>query len=58
MIHSMSSMRAFAARYTAAWCSQDAGSVAAFYSPNGSLTINHGAPATGLCSRINAEDLH
>ena len=30
----------FACRYTAAWCSQDAGSVAAFYSPDGSLCIN------------------
>jgi len=33
--------------YTAAWCSQDAASVAAFYSPNGSLGINGGAPAVG-----------
>jgi SnoaL-like domain len=37
----------FAARYTAAWCSQDAASVAAFYSPGGSLAINGGAPAVG-----------
>jgi hypothetical protein len=40
-------MRAFAARYTAAWCSQDAASVAAFYSEAGSLRINDGAPAVG-----------
>ncbi len=40
-------LREFAARYTAAWCSQDAASVAAFYSPNGSLAINGGAPAVG-----------
>jgi hypothetical protein len=40
-------LRDFAARYTAAWCSQDAGSVAAFYSPGGSLTVNNGAPAVG-----------
>lgn len=39
--------REFATRYTAAWCSQDAGSVAAFFAPNGSLTINDGAPAVG-----------
>ena len=39
--------REFATRYTAAWCSQDAGSVAAFFSPNGSLTINDGAPSVG-----------
>jgi predicted ester cyclase len=37
----------FAVRYTAAWCSQNAASVAAFYSPNGSLSINDGAPAVG-----------
>jgi uncharacterized protein (TIGR02246 family) len=36
-----------AQRYTAAWCSQNAASVAACYSPNGSLTINGGAPAVG-----------
>lgn len=40
-------LREFAARYTAAWCSQNAASVAAFYSPNGSLAINGGAPAVG-----------
>jgi uncharacterized protein (TIGR02246 family) len=37
----------FATRYTAAWCSHDASSVAAFYSESGSLTINDGAPAAG-----------
>lgn len=40
-------LRDFAARYTAAWCSQDPASVAAFYSPNGSLSVNDGAPAVG-----------
>jgi len=40
-------LRGFAARYTAAWCSQDAASVAAFFSPSGSLTINGGVPAIG-----------
>ena len=40
-------LRDFAVRYTAAWCSQDATSVAAFYSPGGSLTVNGGAPAVG-----------
>src|SRR6516225_2929951 len=35
----------FAARYTAAWCSQGPTSVAAFYSVEGSLTVNGGAPA-------------
>jgi SnoaL-like polyketide cyclase len=38
-------LREFAARYTDAWCSQDAASVAGFYSSNGSLTINNGTPA-------------
>ena len=37
----------FAERYTAAWCSQDAASVAAFYSADGSLSVNDGAPAVG-----------
>jgi predicted ester cyclase len=40
-------LRDFATRYTAAWCSQDAGSVASFFSPSGSLAINGGAPAVG-----------
>ena len=37
----------FAARYTAAWCSQNAASVAAFFAPEASLTINRGASAIG-----------
>jgi predicted ester cyclase len=37
----------FAVRYTAAWCSQNAASVAAFYSAGGSLSVNDGAPAVG-----------
>src|SRR5258708_37685455 len=40
-------LREFAERYTAAWCSGNASSVAACYSPNGSLTINTDAPAQG-----------
>jgi len=40
-------LRGFATRYTAAWCSQAAANVAAFYSPGGSLTVNSGAPAVG-----------
>jgi hypothetical protein len=40
-------LRNLAEGYTAAWCSQSAASVAAFYSPNGSLTINDGSPAVG-----------
>jgi hypothetical protein len=37
----------FATRYTAAWCSRSASSVAAFYSESGSLTINDGSPSVG-----------
>lgn len=40
-------LRGFASRYTAAWCSQDAASVAAFFAPGGSLTVNGGAPSVG-----------
>jgi predicted ester cyclase len=42
-----SDLRAFATGYTAAWCSQNAASVAAFFSPTGSLTIDNGTPAIG-----------
>ena len=37
----------FAARYTAAWCSQDAGQVASFFASDGSLSINDGNPSIG-----------
>ncbi len=37
----------FAVRYTAAWCSQNAASVAAFFAPQGSLKVNDGSPAVG-----------
>ena len=47
-------LRDFASRYTAAWCSQDPASVAAFFSPNGSLTINGGTPAAGRDAIIEA----
>lgn len=40
-------LRDFARRYTAAWCSQDPASVAAFFAPAGSLTVNAGTPAVG-----------
>jgi len=43
----LAKLQDFAARYTAAWCSQDASRVAAFYSPDASLTINEGQPAIG-----------
>src|SRR5262245_37952088 len=40
-------LRDFAERYTAAWCSQNPASVAAFFSPDGSLQVNDGVPAIG-----------
>ena len=40
-------LRSFAERYTAAWNSQQAARVAAFYSPHGSLRVNADAPAVG-----------
>ena len=44
----------FAERYTAAWCSQNAASVAAFFSPNGSLCINDGVPSVGRAAITEA----
>lgn len=43
----MSKLLEFATRYTEAWCSGEPGRVAEHYSPDGSLTINGGAPAIG-----------
>jgi len=40
-------LREFATRYTAAWCSQDAARVASFFAENGSLKINKGEPSVG-----------
>jgi uncharacterized protein (TIGR02246 family) len=37
----------FATRYTAAWCSQNAASVASFFAEDGSLKINDGSPFVG-----------
>jgi len=39
-------LRDFGKRYTGAWCSQNAASVAAFFELNGSLSVN-GAPNVG-----------
>lgn len=43
----LATLRDFAARYTAAWCSQEAENVSEFYSPAGTLTVNNNAPAVG-----------
>lgn len=40
-------LQSFAQRYTAAWCSHNAASVAAFFAPDSSLTINGGTPSVG-----------
>lgn len=40
-------LREFGEKYTAAWCSQDATRVAAFFAESGSLQINDGPPAIG-----------
>lgn len=44
----------FAQRYTDAWCSQGPERVAAHYAPNGSLTINGGAPSVGRAAIAEA----
>jgi hypothetical protein len=43
----LSKLREFASKYTAAWCSQDAASVASFFGADGSLKVNDAAPARG-----------
>jgi hypothetical protein len=48
------SLHDFATRYTAAWCSQNAASVAAFFARHGSLTINGGKPAVGRAAITEA----
>lgn len=40
-------LHAFAERYTMAWCSDDPQQVAAFFAPDGRLTINDGVPHEG-----------
>ena len=47
MLLRLPEVRNFAARYTAAWCSQNPESVAAFFSPDGSLRVNDNPPAVG-----------
>jgi steroid delta-isomerase-like uncharacterized protein len=43
----LAQLQSFAEAYTAAWCSQDAARVASFYTEDGSLSVNEGAPAVG-----------
>jgi uncharacterized protein (TIGR02246 family) len=44
----------FARRYTDAWCSQDPARVAENYAPDGSLTVNEGAPSVGRAAITEA----
>lgn len=44
----------FAKKYTQAWCSQNAASVAAFFAENGSLQINDGEPSVGRAAITQA----
>jgi nuclear transport factor 2 (NTF2) superfamily protein len=44
----------FGARYTAAWCSQDAARVASFFAEKGSLRINDAIPAVGPAAITSA----
>jgi uncharacterized protein (TIGR02246 family) len=43
-----------ATKYTAAWCSQNPASVAAFFAERGSLTINEGQPSVGRAAIAEA----
>jgi predicted ester cyclase len=47
MTSGLHELRDFAVRYTAAWCSQNPASVAAFFSEDGSLCVNDDPPAVG-----------
>jgi len=47
-------LRAFATRYTAAWCSMDPTRVARHFAPEGSLTINDGPAAVGRAAITDA----
>ena len=44
---SQAELNDFATRYAAAWSSQEPAALAAFYSEDGSITVNDGAPAVG-----------
>jgi len=47
VVMNLTELTDFGARYAAAWCSQSAASVAAFFEANGSLQINAGPPSVG-----------
>jgi len=47
-------LRDFGLRYANAWCTQNPAAVAAFFAPNGSLTINDGVPSVGRAAIVEA----
>ena len=47
-------LREFATKYTAAWCSQNASSVAEFFEAAGALKINAGSPSVGRAAITDA----
>jgi len=47
MVMDKEQLTEFGEKYSAAWCSQKAETVAAFFSPNGSLKVNVDPPAVG-----------
>jgi hypothetical protein len=49
----LASAKAFAIRYTAAWCSQSPAQVASFFAEHGSLTINAAPPSVGRAAITN-----
>ena len=49
-----STLNQFATRYTAAWCSHRAASVASFFEEQGSLKINDGTRAIGRAAITNS----
>ena len=46
-MNDLAELTMFAKGYAEAWCSQNPESVAAFYTENGSISINNGPPAVG-----------
>jgi predicted ester cyclase len=46
-MNDLAGLTKFAKRYVKAWCSQNPGSVAAFFAESGSLSVNDGPPAVG-----------
>ena len=54
MAITIAQLQDFATRYTAAWCGGNPEAVASFFSPNGSLKINEGAPSVGRAAIAEA----